>query len=150
MAAGKAFEARAIASVGVGRNDLCPCGSGKKYKHCCLGGEASSGGPPPDGAPAAPRRLSEVRQIARALFSAGQVLEAVAPFKEIVRLAPESADAHFDLGAVYARCGRFVDAAAAFARPSNCGRASTRRLRNSLTRSNTGSAIRNSLTPTAS
>jgi hypothetical protein len=19
-----------------GRNDLCPCGSGKKYKHCCL------------------------------------------------------------------------------------------------------------------
>ena len=21
----------------VGRNDLCPCGSGKKYEHCCLG-----------------------------------------------------------------------------------------------------------------
>lgn len=21
----------------VGRNDPCPCGSGKKYKHCCLG-----------------------------------------------------------------------------------------------------------------
>ncbi|PIP37967.1 MAG: hypothetical protein COX19_15240 [Desulfobacterales bacterium CG23_combo_of_CG06-09_8_20_14_all_51_8] len=20
----------------VGRNSLCPCGSGKKYKHCCL------------------------------------------------------------------------------------------------------------------
>jgi len=20
----------------VGRNDLCPCGSGKKYKQCCL------------------------------------------------------------------------------------------------------------------
>ena len=20
----------------VGRNDLCPCGSGKKYKNCCL------------------------------------------------------------------------------------------------------------------
>jgi preprotein translocase subunit SecA len=19
----------------VGRNDMCPCGSGKKYKHCC-------------------------------------------------------------------------------------------------------------------
>ena len=19
----------------VGRNELCPCGSGKKYKHCC-------------------------------------------------------------------------------------------------------------------
>lgn len=24
-------------SVKVGRNDLCPCGSGKKYKKCCLG-----------------------------------------------------------------------------------------------------------------
>lgn len=23
----------------VGRNDLCPCGSGKKYKKCCLGKE---------------------------------------------------------------------------------------------------------------
>ena len=20
----------------IGRNDLCPCGSGKKYKRCCL------------------------------------------------------------------------------------------------------------------
>ena len=55
-----------------------------------------------------------MRQIARAFFSAGQVLEAVAPFKEIVRLAPESAEAHFDLGAVYARCGRFVEAAGSF------------------------------------
>jgi hypothetical protein len=24
----------------VGRNDPCPCGSGKKYKRCCLGSEA--------------------------------------------------------------------------------------------------------------
>jgi SEC-C motif len=23
----------------VGRNDPCPCGSGKKHKHCCLGRE---------------------------------------------------------------------------------------------------------------
>jgi hypothetical protein len=22
----------------VGRNDPCPCGSGKKFKHCCFGG----------------------------------------------------------------------------------------------------------------
>jgi hypothetical protein len=26
-------------SVKVGRNDPCPCGSGKKYKKCCLGKE---------------------------------------------------------------------------------------------------------------
>ncbi len=26
----------------VGRNDPCPCGSGKKYKHCCLRGETAA------------------------------------------------------------------------------------------------------------
>jgi hypothetical protein len=25
-----------MAMTKIGRNDLCPCGSGKKYKHCCL------------------------------------------------------------------------------------------------------------------
>ena len=25
----------------IGRNDPCPCGSGKKYKHCCLGSKAA-------------------------------------------------------------------------------------------------------------
>lgn len=25
-----------IKSEKIGRNDLCPCGSGKKYKRCCL------------------------------------------------------------------------------------------------------------------
>lgn len=28
----------------VGRNDPCPCGSGKKYKHCCIGKAQSSAG----------------------------------------------------------------------------------------------------------
>lgn len=26
----------------IGRNDMCPCGSGKKYKKCCLGKETSA------------------------------------------------------------------------------------------------------------
>jgi len=30
------------ASAKVGRNEPCPCGSGKKYKHCCLPGYAPS------------------------------------------------------------------------------------------------------------
>lgn len=29
----------AVNKVKIGRNDPCPCGSGKKYKHCCLGKE---------------------------------------------------------------------------------------------------------------
>lgn len=36
----KSLEAKILSNKNtrkkVGRNDLCPCGSGKKYKHCCL------------------------------------------------------------------------------------------------------------------
>jgi len=36
----KPFEFRSSAKrKKIGRNDLCPCGSGKKYKKCCLGRE---------------------------------------------------------------------------------------------------------------
>ncbi len=28
--------------MNAGRNEPCPCGSGKKYKHCCAGKEARS------------------------------------------------------------------------------------------------------------
>ena len=30
-----AKKAPAVSGKGVGRNDPCPCGSGKKYKNCC-------------------------------------------------------------------------------------------------------------------
>jgi len=30
-----------LAEAKVGRNDPCPCGSGKKYKKCCAGAAAS-------------------------------------------------------------------------------------------------------------
>ncbi len=30
------------------RNDPCPCGSAKKYKHCCLNRSAASASPPVD------------------------------------------------------------------------------------------------------
>lgn len=32
---GKSAETIQISNVKIGRNDLCPCGSGKKYKKCC-------------------------------------------------------------------------------------------------------------------
>src|SRR4051812_29351116 len=31
----------------VGRNDLCPCGSGRKYKKCCLPAQQAAAAPPP-------------------------------------------------------------------------------------------------------
>jgi hypothetical protein len=32
----------------LGRNDLCPCGSGKKYKHCCLNAGTAQAAAPAD------------------------------------------------------------------------------------------------------
>jgi hypothetical protein len=37
----------------LGRNDPCPCGSGKKYKHCCMGSPSSAKASAPTVAPAA-------------------------------------------------------------------------------------------------
>ena len=37
----------------IGRNDLCPCGSGRKYKHCC--GSAQPQAAEPEPAPEAPK-----------------------------------------------------------------------------------------------
>ncbi|MEW6759152.1 MAG: SEC-C metal-binding domain-containing protein, partial [Acidobacteriota bacterium] len=33
--------------TGPGRNDPCPCGSGKKFKKCCLGKDPQPPPPPP-------------------------------------------------------------------------------------------------------
>ncbi|MBT3200024.1 MAG: hypothetical protein HN350_08905 [Phycisphaerales bacterium] len=33
---GGTYETPRYKRLGTGRNDPCPCGSGKKYKHCCI------------------------------------------------------------------------------------------------------------------
>ncbi|HEV58165.1 MAG TPA: hypothetical protein ENN87_11850 [Phycisphaerales bacterium] len=33
---------KSLKTSGIGRNDPCPCGSGKKFKYCCLGKENST------------------------------------------------------------------------------------------------------------
>jgi tetratricopeptide (TPR) repeat protein len=70
----------------VGRNDPCPCGSGKKYKACCLGKAAAP----------APQMAAALRQ-AEALERAGRQPEALAAFRRIAA-APgatlETAEAH--------------------------------------------------------
>ena len=37
----KRAELEATGHTKVGRNDPCPCGSGKKFKKCCLGKEVA-------------------------------------------------------------------------------------------------------------
>jgi tetratricopeptide (TPR) repeat protein len=106
-----------------GRNDLCPCGSGKKFKHCC-GRQAFA---PPPAKILDPRkidtlvalveedRLGEAEQQARALLTLypnaamlwkilGVVLlrqgkDALFALRKTTELMPRDAEAHRNLGA---------------------------------------------------
>jgi tetratricopeptide (TPR) repeat protein len=92
-----------------GRNDPCPCGSGRKYKHCCqpkeLAAESASKGKAQALAQAGKRRLD-----------AGRLADAIATFREVVRLDPASADAHCNLGVAYSMSGRWREAATSLQR----------------------------------
>lgn len=108
--------AAAISPTKVGRNDLCPCGSGKKFKHCCQGKDARGELPP--GAVHGSTPTVELRPRLRALVlaaknhaAAERWSDAVRPLLEVVRLEPKSASAHYDLGVAYLNCGQ-LDAAA--------------------------------------
>jgi tetratricopeptide (TPR) repeat protein len=90
-----------------GRNDPCPCGSGRKYKHCCAGkaptlavAAASEAGPTP----------SQIKQIC-SLRDAGRFLEATRMAERYALQHPADAIAHATLGSVYLHAGRAQDAA---------------------------------------
>ena len=79
----------------VGRNDPCPCGSGKKFKHCCLGKENStSSSHGAAGMPETLRRALEGRQC-NSLKEAQAFLEQITqqqnrrPLDEFHGLSPE-------------------------------------------------------------
>ena len=68
----------------IGRNAPCPCGSGKKYKHCCLGQQAKAGHVEPTGkAEPRPARQAEqsrlIKRIEKAfgLLHSGRYAEAI-------------------------------------------------------------------------
>jgi protein O-GlcNAc transferase len=84
----------------LGRNDPCPCGSGKKFKQCCLGKAALS--TPPADAPAIRRSM----QSALELHRAGQLAQAEALYRQILTQAPRHADALHFLGLIAHQCGR--------------------------------------------
>ncbi len=114
-------SAAAIARTKVGRNDACPCGSGRKFKHCCGAQEAragfAAGTPWGSELPAAVRqRLQRLFLEAKRHFDARRWDEAIALFREIVRLDPNNPHAHHDLGMMWLFSGRPDEAAASLAR----------------------------------
>jgi predicted TPR repeat methyltransferase len=72
-----------------GRNDPCPCGSGKKYKHCCFGKTISQT------AIAQPAEVSIPRALESALehHHAGRLPEAEAIYQQILGVDPNNAEA---------------------------------------------------------
>lgn len=94
-----------VPSATFGRNERCPCGSGRKYKHCCMGG------------PASPPRPSRSRfEEALELEARGRIEEATRAYLDAINVQPESAEAHVNLGNLQQRAGRFDAALASFRR----------------------------------
>ncbi len=113
-----------------GRNETCPCGSGRKYKHCCgKAADALAAKRPRPVDARASDALAALESASRSLpgdarvhYLHGQALEergllerAAESFGRATALNPEFADAHNDLGEVLLRLGR-TDAAAASCR----------------------------------
>ena len=93
----------------IGRNISCPCGSGKKFKHCC--GKSSTASPPaPDG----------VTQ-AIALLQQGRLLQAEQLLGDLVKEQPLNPNYHYLKGYVALQGGRHLDAAVAMEKATALG-----------------------------
>jgi len=96
-------------AASVGRNAPCPCGSGRKFKHCC-GMATAPRSAPPDPVPSG-----------LAAFQAGRFEEAEAFFRQAVRAASKSAHAAYFLGLACAELARFEEADAQISRAIGLG-----------------------------
>jgi tetratricopeptide (TPR) repeat protein len=90
----------------IGRNDPCPCGSGKKYKQCC------------EQAGAAPQPIAQANfnpqhalQTAMAQHQAGNLVQAEALYKQVLQTAPNQPDTLHLLGLIAKQKGDFKTAA---------------------------------------
>ena len=88
----------------IGRNDACPCGSGKKYKQCCDATGANI--------PAAPANFNpqHALQSAMAYHQAGNLQQAELLYKQVLRAQPKQADALHLLGLIAKQKGDFKTA----------------------------------------
>src|SRR5665811_1873097 len=78
----------------IGRNDPCPCGSGKKYKQCCRSlGEVQAAS-----AHAVDTSIAKAIQTALKHHQAGRLPQAEAIYRQILQAAPNHPDALHLLG----------------------------------------------------
>ncbi len=86
----------------VGRNDPCPCGSGKKFKHCC--------GTLPHGRGAHTDLTSLLRE-AFNLQQQGQAGLAAGIYRQVLQIQPRHPEAHYLLGFIEYQAGNLTPAA---------------------------------------
>jgi tetratricopeptide (TPR) repeat protein len=86
----------------IGRNDPCPCGSGKKYKKCCMG-KAPARRPA-----AAPPKADAAAQLKQAAdhARAGRVEPAQKLYRQVLEARPRNVAALFGLAELEGRIGR--------------------------------------------
>ncbi len=92
------------------RNDPCPCGSGKKYKQCCLKHDKSAVSGQADAGAA----LADTFRAALEHFEAGRLGEAETSCRQILRIEPGQPDVLHLLGVIATQRGRYDDAVALF------------------------------------
>ena len=102
-----------------GRNDTCPCGSGKKYKQCCLNKRR-----PPPTAASLNQQLRHALQLAHAHFQHGNITQAASVCHQIIQALPEQPEAWHLLGVIELQQGNIEVAIASLqralkARPNN-------------------------------
>jgi predicted O-linked N-acetylglucosamine transferase (SPINDLY family) len=102
----------------IGRNDLCPCGSGLKYKKCCLGkpGLPSIPGDPGAGVavvsePHRPAGIAASLDTAYRYHVSGRLAEAEAGYRRVLAVDPENFDALHLLGMLSHQNARNEEAA---------------------------------------
>ena len=89
-----------------GRNDPCPCGSGRKYKHCC--GTVSATVPV--------QEAQSLIDAANDLRAKGRPQESVSLYRRALAIEPRSDEAHNNLGNAFVELGKPAEAAECYRR----------------------------------
>ena len=92
-----------------GRNDPCPCGSGRKYKHCCQAKE-SGGVRHANAGQSTQAALAQMMQTGMAHHNAGQLAQAEAICRQVLQTEPAHPDALNLLGLIAYQTGHNEDA----------------------------------------
>lgn len=87
----------------IGRNDPCLCGSGKKYKQCCMRAEAAQKA----SVGTTNENISNTLREAIGYYQAGQLSEAEAACRKLLQISPDHPDALHMLGMIANQQGMY-------------------------------------------